>query len=142
MPPPRDHGKNVTMLEDLPELSDLHSSPYTGAQMLPTDEINKYKKFIRNGHVPPLESGMFPKMPPPSFYNDMEREAPQYTTDTGDIRSKYGLTNSPSCLEVADHVANCPICSKFYNTDKTLHIIIIMLLAVICIILLKKVLNC
>ena len=25
-------------------------------------------------------------------------------------------SDSPSCLSVAEHIANCPICSKFYNS--------------------------
>lgn len=49
--------------------------------------------------------------------------------------------NSPSCLDFAEHCANCPICSKFYNTDKTIYIIAIVVLLVICLILLKKVLE-
>lgn len=48
---------------------------------------------------------------------------------------------SPSCLDVADHISKCPICSKFYNTDKTIYIIAIITLAIICILLLKKVLD-
>lgn len=141
MPPPRGE-RNVTMIEDLPDLDDLQPSPssYAGARMLPTAEIDRYRKFIRGGHVPPQESGMFPKLPPPPPISEQEM-LPYMASDSGDIKSRYGLTNSPSCLEVADHIANCPICSKFYNTDKTLHIIIIVLLAIICIILLKKVLN-
>ena len=48
---------------------------------------------------------------------------------------------SPSCLDVAEHISKCPICSKFYNTDKTIYIIAIITLAIICILLLKKVLD-
>ena len=141
--PPREYGKNVTMLEDLPELSDLQPPSYTGARHLPVTEADRYKKFIRDGHVPPSESGMFPKIPqtpqppPPPFM--MDGDVSQYAM--GDIKSKYNMSGSPSCLEVADHIANCPICSKFYNTDKTMYIVVIVLLALICIILLKKVLN-
>jgi hypothetical protein len=133
------------MLEDLPDLSDLQSPshpPYIGASMLPEAEVERYKKFIRGGHVPPSESGMFPRPPPPPPPPNMiDQDITPYTSNTDDIKSKYGLSNSPSCLEVADHIANCPICSKFYNTDKTMHIVIIVLLAIICIILLKKILN-
>jgi hypothetical protein len=49
--------------------------------------------------------------------------------------------NSFNCLDVANHVKSCPICSKFYNTDKTPYIIAIVILSIICILLLKKVLN-
>jgi hypothetical protein len=49
--------------------------------------------------------------------------------------------NTPSCLDIAEHVVNCPICSKFYNDDKTIYIIAIIVLAVICLLLLKKILS-
>ena len=32
-----------------------------------------------------------------------------------------------SCLEIAGHVQECPICSKFYNNDKTVYIIVIII---------------
>jgi len=50
--------------------------------------------------------------------------------------------NSPySCLDVAGHIDNCPICSKFYNNDKSVYIVTIIVLVIICIILLKKVIG-
>jgi hypothetical protein len=48
---------------------------------------------------------------------------------------------SPTCLEIADHVGSCPICSRFYKNDNTVYIIAIVILAIICILLLKRVLN-
>jgi len=51
-------------------------------------------------------------------------------------------SHSPySCLDIAGHIENCPICSKFYNNDKSVYIIAIVILVIICIILLKKVLD-
>ena len=46
-----------------------------------------------------------------------------------------------SCLDIAAHIDNCPICSKFYKNDKTVFIVSIVLLTIVCIILLKKVLE-
>ena len=55
---------------------------------------------------------------------------------------KYMLPDgSPTCIDIANHIASCPICSKFYNNDKTIYIIAIILLALICILLLKKLLD-
>ncbi len=54
------------------------------------------------------------------------------------IKENY---NSISCLDFANHVKSCPICSKFYNTDKTAYIIVIVILAVVCLLLLRKVLS-
>ena len=47
----------------------------------------------------------------------------------------------PSCLEVAEHIKDCPICSKLYNNDNTVYIIVIVILSIICILLLKRVLD-
>jgi len=46
-----------------------------------------------------------------------------------------------SCLDVHNHLENCPICRKIYKNDKTVLIIAIVILAILCILLLKKVLN-
>jgi len=62
--------------------------------------------------------------------------------ENNNIKSFNMPDNSPSCLEVAEHVANCPICSKFYNNDKTIYIVAIIVLSIVCLILLKRVLNC
>ena len=46
-----------------------------------------------------------------------------------------------TCLDICDHIKGCPICSKFYNTDKTIYIVIIIILCLVILILLKKVLK-
>lgn len=45
------------------------------------------------------------------------------------------------CIDVANHIKSCPICSKFYDNDKTMYVITIIILVIICIILMKKVLE-
>lgn len=46
-----------------------------------------------------------------------------------------------SCIDVAHHAHNCPVCSRLYNTDKTPYLVLIGLLVIICLILIKKVLE-
>ncbi len=46
-----------------------------------------------------------------------------------------------SCAEVADHASACSVCSKLYNNDRTIYIVIIVILTVICLFMLKKILN-
>ena len=46
-----------------------------------------------------------------------------------------------SCVSVSDHVLNCKVCTKLYSNDRTIYIITIFMLSIICILLLKKVLN-
>ena len=45
---------------------------------------------------------------------------------------------SYNCVDVANHSKNCPVCSKLYNNDKSIYILIIGLLAIICVILFKS----
>lgn len=148
--------KNVTPINMLPELEDLEAgsgakpnySSVPGAQMIPNSEIERMARHVRNGHVLHPDSGMVP-------YKELEmmQQRPQMYSNT-QMMNSYGTPigaevvetknvspASPSCLDVADHIANCPICSKFYNNDKTIYIIAIVLLAIVCILLLKRVLD-
>ena len=46
-----------------------------------------------------------------------------------------------NCISIARHIKMCPICSKLYDNDKSIYIIGIVFLLVICIILLKKIIE-
>jgi hypothetical protein len=46
-----------------------------------------------------------------------------------------------TCIEVANHIRSCPICSKIYDNDKSVYIIIIVILVIVCAILFKKVIE-
>lgn len=46
-----------------------------------------------------------------------------------------------NCISVADHAANCIVCSRLYNNDRSLYLAIIGVLIVICVILMKKVVE-
>ena len=54
-----------------------------------------------------------------------------------------GMNNNRqlTCVEIAKHIKECPICSKFYDTDKSIYIIVIIVLSICCIVLLKKLLE-
>ena len=129
-------NKNVTMIEDLEDLDDLEQRgghPNMNRQMS-GGTPDQYQKFIKPKMGPALsESGMSPyhqpPPPPPEFFHPPPPS------------QEYRHPNSPTCIEVADHIAGCPICSKFYKNDCSVYIISIVLLAIICILLLKKVLN-
>ena len=45
------------------------------------------------------------------------------------------------CIDIYEHVSSCPICMKMYTMDKTPYYIVIVLLSIVCILLLKKVLE-
>lgn len=148
--------RNFTYIDELPELEDLESSdgmhrgmsrdspmgmPHTAGKPLqffeqgpPGGIPEKFRKFIRSpmGPAPP-ESGMAPHAQhhQPEFFQPPPPEAPPARPEA----------NSPTCLEICSHIDSCPICSKFYKNDNSIYIIAIVVLAIICILLLKRVLN-
>lgn len=96
----------------------------------------QYQKFIRNhkNGQQYSESGMIHHTPVPEFF-----EPPPQQQQHQHIPAP--LSSTPTCLEVHDHVQTCPICSRFFKNDNTVYIIAIVILAIICILLLKRVLN-
>lgn len=143
-------SSNVTMIEDLIDLDESNPSLDSNA-ILPNGQEDKYAKFIRQKHVPqyseyqnnqqqiiPHNQQNIPhnqqNIPEQQFINNnpLEYHQPLYNIP---MHSPY------SCLDIAGHIDNCPICSKFYKNDKTVFIVAIVLLTIVCIILLKKVLE-
>jgi hypothetical protein len=129
--------------------------------MIPRQEIDRVGRLIRGSHATPAEAGMAPYMPPPPSAAQMymPQQGPQqgpmvnpgnpgfsavekYGDPIDAPKSAFNMpADTPSCLSVAEHIASCPICSKFYNNDKTIYIIAIVVLALVCILLLKRVLD-
>ena len=103
----------------------------------------------------PHPNMMPPNMPPPPgmMSTHIPNNSP-HVYKQNPIDSLEGFTESKiiqkpekfilpgmSCLDIANHVEGCPICSKFYKNSNTLFLIIIFILSVFCLILLKKVLD-
>jgi hypothetical protein len=153
--------RNITYIEDLPELEDLElGGSHNKNNMIP----QKYQKFIRPSGAlpPPPQSGMgtnqaqssYHTMSPPPHHGHHMPTPQQHIphlkrnmispemshSHNRDFREGFS-NNQPTCLEIAKHIENCPICSKFYKRDNSLYIIAIIILSIICILLLKKVLN-
>ncbi len=60
-------------------------------------------------------------------------------------QGSYGITTphvhtggGVNCPSVMLHINSCPLCNKLYNPDRTLYILIIIILSMVSIILLKK----
>ena len=58
-----------------------------------------------------------------------------------DASSKMTSGNNCNCIEVADHVKHCNVCSRLYSSDNMIFYIIIIALICLCLLLLKKVLD-
>lgn len=149
---------NVTMIDDLPYLEELERESFQNG--VPTSELKQIQKFIRNTQYnPPMESGMNPNYnnnnypPPPPIQRRVQQSAiiddeansealvvPQ-PAPLPSAQHHHHRILSLSCIDVAEHTANCIVCSRLYNTDTTLYIIVICILLLFSAILFKKVLD-
>lgn len=121
-------------LKDISEISDTHKDKETNEQIT---------KFIRKQMPnPPNESGMTSYGNGQKFNSDknMVNQQPNFYPDVYDPHENK-LPVTLYCLDVHSHIQACPICSRFFKQDNSLYIIAIIILSIICIILLKKVLN-
>ena len=142
--------QQVTPIEFLSDLEELESGNHKSDMSNPHQDNNKYKKYIRNENQKiSSHAGMNPAPIQQRTYNHNNDHNHSYSQEVygTQIKHENGVktfnmpANSPSCLDVAEHIANCPICSKFYNTDKTVYIIAIVILFIIVFLLLKKILD-
>jgi len=142
--------RNVTMIDDLPELEDekdssmmrgirptLSAHQMQNPQMMPPQMQNPQMMHPQT-RIIPQQQPTFVRMPVPVF----DEEPPRSMGFVSDVRNKIeDEKRRIYCIEVAEHISNCPICSKFYNVDKTPYILAIVILSIVCIILLKRVLS-
>lgn len=156
---------NVTMIDDLPYLEDIEN--ISNMNGVPPTEMKQVSKFIRDTtYNPPVESGMYlshqqPQQQhhqQPSRYSKVSHNQVQHQPmvmieqtieggggggDEGGHHHNHQMHRilSLSCVDVAEHATNCIVCSKLYNTDTTLYIIVISILLLTVVILMKKVLD-
>jgi hypothetical protein len=146
---------------NIPHFANVHSAPQqmTHRQMMPQEMIHKQimpqemiHKQIMHKQMMPQEMMRLQMMNEKLPYNDPNGEFqnnfhPYIEQEEFNNNMKKNLyegyepCNQTSCLSVAEHAADCKVCSKLYNNDKTVYIIAIVLLSIICLLLLKKVLN-
>ncbi len=60
----------------------------------------------------------------------------------------YGITTphvhaggGVNCPSVMLHINSCPLCNKLYNPDRTLYILVIVILAIVSLIMMKRVME-
>lgn len=147
--------RSVTFIDDLPSLEDLEGGrgggfPPHGAG-LPPGSRDRYDKHIRATHHINPDAGMM-RMEhyngPDAGYGPPPPHSQYGTLNAGDQPQPSPPLPPPSppqpylnCIDVAKHIQDCPICSKFYKNDNTVYIISIVILAIVCLLLLKRVLN-
>lgn len=156
---------NVTMIDDLPDLDTVDdygggygNEGYNGGnqgrsggppmRMEMRGPMPSTEKYIRPTHKMNINSGM-------AGYAEgyVAGNNGGYAT-TGYTEERYNppMNDSPpgpppyqpppfNCLDVNNHILDCPICSRFYKNDKTVYIVSIIVLSIICLLLLKRILN-
>lgn len=144
-----------TPLNELPDLEDLDMHGQgQGRRYVQSDRPvdHNYDKYLRAPHKLSVESGMasYNGGPPQGMPMGMPHGAPQEMMMNGPYSpgqpgpapyiEKFASPQF-NCIDIARHIQDCPICSKFYSSDKTIYIIVIVILAIVCLLLLKKVLN-
>jgi hypothetical protein len=78
---------------------------------------------------------------PTNLYGDEMGVLERYNPPPMAMQQETAEPAPISCQDFYAHVKSCPICSRFYNNDRTMYIIIIVLLSLVCLILLKRVLE-
>ena len=51
------------------------------------------------------------------------------------------LSSVNNCIDIARHIDTCPICSRLYDTDKTLYILAILGLLILCFLMVKRIVK-
>ena len=146
-------NQNKTFLQDLPQLDDIMSSAQRKTRQ--HHPPNAYEMY-NSGQ---MRSDELPSKPPPQ--SEMEYNSPDYgpppqptnpqefqtySSGTPDeyfpqqpIQHLPYANQELSCAQIAAHVDNCVICRKFYDTDTSKHIMVIIALIILNIYLLRKV---
>lgn len=156
-----DYEHDVTPIDSLPSFNGMQDDGY-GTTILPDEQDARTRKYIRNNHAVPIESGMQSRhtashrnsmdaygLQEQYFANQRQQRSPllketSYVSepDYDDYHRHQDMGHRLYCGDVVEHVRSCPICSRYFSNDKTIYIILIIALSVACVLLIKKLLDC
>ena len=160
--------KNVTFIDDLFDADNGMPASQTDYMMKGNAERDEFRNQIQSKHIRSndrdyayaLNGGVetiqpqpqYQPQPPQPLYENYQRSFFPFELDTFQqprynmnmqhpvpLQEKY--IEEISCMTVANHIKDCPICSKFYNCDNSMYIVCIALLIIVCIILLKRIIE-
>lgn len=152
---------NVTMIDDLPFLDDLDQNQIPQQPISQPEMHNIQKKFIRNKYNTPNEAGMNPdfnyQQNQQNQHHHIHHSHPQqqqlpnfnnieadFIDNAQNIEMQFHHQQQHqfvNCISVAEHTQSCLVCSRLYTNDRTIYIIAIIMLLIICILLIKRVLE-
>jgi hypothetical protein len=151
------YRKNVTMIDELPDLesgSRMHGpSPDMQMQsmqgmpprhMMPDqrpEDMTFVNKFLRDNSN---KSGMgkYDEVANPQMYGPPQPQSQQHSPPIMNAPNEMDLRTltSVNCVDVMHHIKDCPVCLKLYNAnDKSLYIVIIIILGLVCLLLIKRI---
>jgi hypothetical protein len=161
---------NVTPIDQLYNRDNSPQSPSVskfirGSSFSPADEsgMNAYPQYNMGSNPGPNSNpgmGVGNSSVPHNGMDDMARQRmkvqqhllahqPQQPQQQPPVRPqikemmpKLTQADNLNCLDICKHVEKCPMCSKFFDTDKTMYILVIVLLFIMIGFLVKKLIDC
>jgi hypothetical protein len=139
----------VTNINDLPDIMEIdanqpiqqqpHYMKYDNMPNLEQRQVPEgIKKMIRPSQVINPDAGMASYNHPQSQQESQQQELQPIPVNL-DTRKEMNPLYDITCLQIAMHVKNCPICSNVYKSDSTIYILIIVILSIISLLLIKKI---
>lgn len=151
--------KNITNVTNIDNLLDLDSIPSDIYERQDRPAVNPnflsmIDKENQDRNIPsikskirqtkdwrgPLGGGNFPN----NIEQEIEPRAyniPRIPYHHREERLEDVSMNEYRCINIVEHVANCPICTKYYTNDRSHLYFIILFLFIVCILLLKRLLE-
>lgn len=132
--PPAGKYTMISDLENLPEVGNLSGVIPEASANPSMPSSDSIKKHIRENSKAYQESGMGNQLPPPQPIQIVTKEPEPISYVPNPL---YDI----NCLQISMHVRDCPVCSSIYKCDRTMQNFIIFILIVICVVLLKKLMD-
>ena len=136
-------GGNSTNFQEKIDRETLDRNAYNGP-LKSKMRNNVDMKLAMNAGVPESVVNYFE--PSPQNYRSPQ-PPPQYNYGPKVIENNYiqdyemPRISELHCLDIVRHINTCPICSRFYENDKSSYVIFIVILIIVILILLKKFLE-
>lgn len=120
--------------QNLTFMSDLYPEETKGYSRSKGNSIPKPNEVIEQYEPQGNEGG-----------RDDEMESPIHPMFNKPIKPFYDKNHSKylgmNCRDIFLHIQHCPICSQFFSCNKSMFIIIIIVLIIVCGILLKRIMS-
>jgi len=131
----KNHYNQTTTTTQKPQYSQSTTSGVFQNQFIPPR--TQYNN-IPNQDIPILIPNQIEQQPdyqyPPQYYYKHPNDNMQRPL----ILEGYQQPQQPSCRDLAYHIDDCPLCSRFYSTNDTFYYIIIAILIMVIVFLLIK----